>query len=133
MRFDRPHRRVHEAQQRIVADVARLPRMTGSAVNGAGLFYNDSICWPPGAGDDIGAGKGAATVSADYFDVLHLSIRRGRTFRSHERDGVVVVNEAFLGRSARRLCRSGCDDSSEDDGLARTARRADYRCRRRQL
>ena len=92
--------RVHEVRTRLTESVAGLPGVAAVAVTGSAEPFRGGtgMCWANPAATDIGSSYMALAVTPSYFSTLGLVVRRGRAFTANERDGVVVVNEAFLAR-----------------------------------
>src|SRR4029453_12205246 len=69
-------------------------------VSGSGEPFSggSGSCWANPAATDIGSSYLALAVTPSYFSTLGLTVRRGRPFTPADRDEVVIVNEAFLGR-----------------------------------
>lgn len=80
--------------------IAALPGVTAVAVSGAAEPFTGGTgaCWANPAATDLMSSQVALAVTPTYFSTLGLAVRRGRAFIDSDRDGVVVVNTAFLAR-----------------------------------
>jgi hypothetical protein len=102
--------REREARVTIVNRLSSRPDVEAVAVSGSRLLeLGDAECWSAvdktsvaGVGGQVGPTtvsgwdvRNARTVSPNFFPVLRIATRQGRTFGPSEPDGVVVVNEAF--------------------------------------
>ena len=67
-----------------------------TAVSSSGLFgFSTSLC---ASGSGLENTFAAADVSAGFFRALGVRVRQGRVFHAGDREGVVIVNEAFAAR-----------------------------------
>ena len=94
-------RRSHDVRTSLTGSIAALPGVTSIAVSGSSEPFRGftGLCWVnPAGNDDVGNGTPSLSVTPSFFSTAGLSLRRGRTFDAGDRDGVVMVNEAFLAR-----------------------------------
>jgi predicted permease len=93
--------RSRDVRTSLAESVAALPGVTSTAVSGSPEPFRGftGLCWAnPAAEDDVVNRTPSLSVTPPFFSTLGLSLRRGRTFDARDRDGVVIVNEAFLAR-----------------------------------
>ena len=93
--------RSREVRTRLTDSIAALPGVTSIALSGSAEPFRGFTghCGANAAANDEVANRiPSLPVTPSFFSTVGLSLRRGRTFDVEDREGVVIVNEAFLAR-----------------------------------
>jgi putative ABC transport system permease protein len=90
--------RSRQLRSTVAEEVSRLPGVAQVAVStSSGLFRGGAgVCWGDPRSEDMWKATTAVAVTPAFFRTLGLTVRRGRALTDADREGVVVVNEAFM-------------------------------------
>jgi predicted permease len=90
--------RQREARTIIVSRVRAIPGVESVALSPSRLFRSsggDGNCWPGSGPRPANLGDLSRIVTPEFFEILRIPLRAGRTFQPGEDADAVIVNDSF--------------------------------------